>query len=75
MLDVQQSSSDNECQQCDRFVQLLNERCKNATRKEIMTLVPETWSVKKIASEFEASRYLADRSRLLRADRGILNKE
>ena len=41
---------------------------------KILTLCPEDWSVRKVASEFGVSRLLANSSKLLRAEKGILGE-
>ena len=54
---------------------LLKDKCSGASRREkikILTSLPEDWSVRKIASEFGVSRYLANCSKLVRAEKGIL---
>ena len=84
VLDVSQttfsdSSSDSsrECKRCERLLDLMKDKCQSATKREkmkILTLCPEDWSVRKVASEFGVSRHLASRSKLLRAEKGILGE-
>lgn len=44
----------------------------NPLRLQILTIAPSPWSVRKIAQEFDTTRYLADKSKKLKAKSGIL---
>ena len=60
----------------DRLMQLIKEkRSAKATNREIiqvLTLAPETWSVKKVANFFNVTEYAARKARSLLQEKGIL---
>ena len=41
-------------------------------RVRILTIAPSSWSVRKIVREFGSSRYLAEKSKKLKAKKGVL---
>ena len=54
---------------------MLVEKCKVSSTKEkikLLTLVPDSWSKKKIQEIFGVTRYLVDCARLLKKEKGIL---
>eukprot|EP00731_Ephydatia_muelleri_P034712 Em0073g9a len=61
----------------EEMVQQLKEKFRSATtrseRIKILTVLPKSWSKRKIAKEFGVSRYLARRAKKLVAEKGILS--
>ena len=70
--------SKNECTKCNdlsKLVEELKEKCQISSRKEkvkLLTLVPSSWSIDRVAAEFNVSNYLVKKSRELRRSSGIL---
>ena len=65
----------SECKDCDKFIELLKQKCSVASRQEqvkLLTLVPESWSIKKAVTEFEVSTHLMRKARELKKESGIL---
>ena len=60
----------------DRLMQLIKEKLSTkATNREViqvLTLAPETWSVKKVANFFNVTEYAARKARSLLQEKGIL---
>ena len=60
----------------DRLMQLIKEKLSTIkTNREIiqvLTLAPETWSIKKVANFFNVTEYAARKARSLVQERGIL---
>ena len=67
------------CSNCDdfhKFIADLKDKFKTVSRREkikLLTLVPESWSRKKICEEFNVSQYLVRASRKLKREKGILS--
>ena len=61
----------------EEMVQQLKEKFRSATtrseRIKILTVLPKSWSKRKIAKEFGVSRYLVRRAKKLVAEKGILS--
>ena len=56
--------------------QLKGKFCSTVSRSEklmILTILPKSWSLKKISRVFGVSRYLARRAKLLVAEKGVLS--
>ena len=52
----------------------LKDKFKSSKRRsEILTVLPRSWSTKKIQSEFEASNYMVRKAKKLVEDKGILS--
>ena len=59
----------------DKLMQQLKEKVATASRREkikLLTIVPETWSRKKVADYFGVTDHVVRRSRQLKKDKGIL---
>ena len=60
----------------DRLMQLIKEKLSTIkTNREIiqvLTLAPETWSIKKVANFFNVTQYAACKARSLVQEKGIL---
>ena len=59
----------------DKLMQQLKEKVATASRREkikLLTIVPETWSRKKVANYFGVTDHVVRRSRQLKTDKGIL---
>ena len=60
----------------DRLMQLIKEKLSTIkTNREIiqvLTLAPETWSIKKVANFFNVSEYAVRKTRSLVQEKGIL---
>lgn len=73
------SSSDN-CQTCEEWeelLKLLKEKCKVASKKEkikILTLLPATWSIRKVAKEFSVTTHMVRKAKTVREQQGILGE-
>ncbi len=60
----------------DEIISQLKEKYSTASRSEklqILTLVPKSWSLRKIESEFRASNFMARKSKQLVIEKGILS--
>lgn len=63
------------CQDFDRLIFLLKEKCSMASRQEqikLLTLIPESWSINKTIDEFNVTEHVVRRSRELKKQKGIL---
>ena len=59
----------------DKLVELMKEKLKVSNKREkiqILTLTPESWSLRKTAKEFKVSKATARKARILREEKGIL---
>ncbi|KAK2727367.1 hypothetical protein QYM36_008007 [Artemia franciscana] len=59
----------------DKLVGLLKEKLVSVGRSQkvqILTLVPESWSKKKVATEFQVTKYMVKQARKLKREKGIL---
>ena len=59
----------------DKLMQQLKENVATASRREkikLLTIVPETWSRKKVADYFSVTNHVVRRSRQFKKDKGIL---
>ena len=59
----------------DKLMQQLKEKVATASRWEkikLLTIVPETWSRKKVADYFIVPDHVVRRSRQLKKDKGVL---
>ena len=59
----------------DKLVGLLKEKLMSVGRSQkvqILTLVPESWSQKKVATEFQVTEYMVKQARKLKREKGIL---
>ena len=70
--------SSSECKRCERLLDLMKDKCQSATKREkmkILTLCPEDWSVRKVASELgvatpsESLKIIESRERNIRGTR------
>ena len=53
----------------------MKEKLKVSNKREktkILTLTPESWSLRKTAKEFEVSKATAQKAKILREEKGIL---
>ena len=72
------SSDEKSCSNCDDFHKLITElkdKFKSASRQEkikLLTLVPESWSKKRVCEEFNVSEYLVRASRKLKIGVGYM---
>ena len=60
----------------EELVQQLKEKFNSTTRSErlrILTILPKSWSRRKVAKVFGVSRYLARRAKMLVAEKGVLS--
>ncbi|KAK2726395.1 hypothetical protein QYM36_000733 [Artemia franciscana] len=58
----------------DKLVGLLKEKLMSVGRSQkvqILTLVPESWSQKKVATEFQVTEYMVKQARKLKGEKGI----
>lgn len=72
--EVEQSCSDT-CGDLDSLIKLMKDKCKVSSRQkqiQLLTLAPESWSIKRISEEFGVTEYLVRRSRELKKESGIL---
>lgn len=63
------------CEDLDRLICLLKDKCKHASRQEqikLLTLVPASWTIKKTMDEFNVSEHIVKRARELKKNKGIL---
>ena len=54
----------------------LETECANSTQKEnifILTLAPQSWSIKKTMEKFNVNTYIAKAARMLKKESGILS--
>ena len=59
----------------DKLVELMKEKLKASNKREkiqILTLTPESWSLRKTAKEFKVSKATARKARILRDEKVIL---
>ena len=59
----------------DKLVVLIKEKLNVSNKREkiqILTLKPESWSLRKTAKEFKVSKATARKARILREEEGIL---
>ena len=59
----------------NKLVGLLKEKLMSVGRSQkvqILTLVPESWSQEKVATEFQVTQYMVKQARKLRREKGIL---
>ena len=59
----------------DKLVELMKEKLKVSNKREkiqILTLIPESWSLRKTAKELKVSKATARKARILREEKGIL---
>ena len=59
----------------DKLVELMKEKLKVSNKREkiqILTLTPESWSLRKTAKEFKVSKATARKARIIREEKGIL---
>ena len=57
------------------FVEMMKEKFKLSNNREkiqILTLIPDSWSLRKTAKEFHVSKATAQKARRLREEKGIL---
>lgn len=80
-LDLSEDALDTEAESCEhcndlnRLIILLKEKVKNAPRREkikLLTLVPESWTIKKTKHEFQVTEHLVKQARQLKKEKGIL---
>ena len=58
----------------DKLVGLLKEKLMSVGRSQkvqILTLVPESWSQNKVATEFQVTKYMVKQARKLKGEKGI----
>lgn len=70
---VQQECTD--CTDLTKLIQELKIKCSTSSRKDkvkLLTLAPGSWSIDRVASEFNVTHYLVKKSRELYRTRGIL---
>lgn len=63
------------CEDLDRLICLLKDKCKHASRQEqikLLTLVPASWTIKKTMAEFNVSEHIVKGARELKKNKGIL---
>lgn len=72
------SGACDKCRDFDCLLAELKEKLQNTTstqkRLQILTLVPDTWSIEKTTTEFGVSSYMAKKSRALKREVGILGE-
>ena len=64
------------CSDLGVLVGELAQKCANSTQKEkisILTLAPQSWSIKKTMGKFNANTYIAKAARKLKKESGILS--
>ena len=73
------SSTESECcvkcQDQERLIDLLKQKCMVSSRQEklkLLTLAPASWSIKRTANEFQVTKHLVKKSRALKKSKGIL---
>ena len=70
-----QADLTNKANDLDHLVECMKEKLKLANRREkiqILTLTPKSWSVRRAAEEFNVSKSAIQKSRLLKANKGII---
>ena len=58
----------------DKLAELMKRKVKvsnNREKKQILTLTPESWSLRKVTKEFKVSKATARMARILREEKGI----
>ena len=63
------------CQDQERLIDLLKQKCMVSSRQEklkLLTLAPASWSIEKTANEFQVTKHLVKKSRALKKSKGIL---
>ena len=63
--------------QLHRLMELLKEKCEISSRQEklrLLTLVPDTWTIKQTSEEFGVSNRLVKQARQLKKEKGILDE-
>ena len=62
-----------------KLVELMKEKLLRYQIREkktqILTLTPESWSLRKTAKEFQVSKATAQKARILKEEKGILGEE
>ena len=59
----------------DKLVELMKKKLKISNRSktlQVLTLVPDSWSVRKAATEFNVSKQTIQKARVLKHQKGIL---
>jgi transposase len=59
----------------DKLVDLMKEKLKSSNRHQkiqILTLTPDSWSLRKASQEFNVSKSTITKARKMRNDKGIL---
>ena len=63
------------CEDLDRLISLLKDKCKDTPRKEqikLLTLVPHSWTIKQTVNEFHVTELVVRKARELKKTKGIL---
>ena len=79
VLNIAELSTIKDCTKCsdlDKLIYLMNEKITNSNSKQekiqILTLVPESWSIEKTVNEFGVTEYSVKQARDLEKENGIL---
>ena len=75
--DLEKNDNCQKCNDLDQLMNQLKEKFKASSTREkikILTLVPESWSRKKIQKHFKATKHMVDMSSKLRRKKGILSE-
>jgi hypothetical protein len=76
--DLLEHPVEHACKNCEDlriFLRELKEKCKTASRREkirLLTLVPASWNIEQVATEFNVTQYMVKLSRELYKESGIL---
>ena len=63
------------CKDLNKLLDLLKEKCKDATQQEkikILTLTPESWTIQNVVNEFGVTEHAVKKARTLKREKGIL---
>ena len=67
------SWADAECEVIGQLKEKFNSTVKRSEKVRILTILPKSWSVRKIMKEFGASNYMARQAKKLVQEKGILS--
>ncbi|KAL5500029.1 hypothetical protein EMCRGX_G006272 [Ephydatia muelleri] len=67
------SWADAECEVIGQLKEKFNSTVKRSEKVRILTILPKSWSVRKIMKEFGASNYMARQAKQLVQEKGILS--
>ena len=63
----------NECEILQQLKEKFHTTSQNSVRVQILTILPKSWSIQKIQTEFEASNFMARKAKQRVKDKGILS--